>query len=145
MSKGRVFMSEFLKDGHKPLQLQMTALIRIEKSQPLPLLPNAENVSNTESSSTGPRRLLITREARNALAFEINELLRIRREHRGKRSNFAEESAHGVAEKGRARQRVKDSFSLPLGVNQLRSTQDRELPGNHRLRDAQHHLQISNA
>lgn len=36
MSKGRVFMSEFLKDGHKPLQLQMTALIRMGKKPASP-------------------------------------------------------------------------------------------------------------
>jgi len=93
-------------------------------------------VSNTESSLTRPCPLLVRRGARNTNSFEINQLLRIRHELREEGGNFAEESAHRVAEKRRARQRVTDSRPLPLGENQLRGTQNGELLGNRRLREA---------
>jgi len=74
--------------------------------------------------------------ARNTIAFQINQLLRIRRELREEGANFAEESAQRVVEKGRARERVTDSVPLPLGANQFRGTQNGELLGNRRLREA---------
>src|SRR5271165_4660648 len=99
MSKGRVFMSEFLKDGHKPLQLQMTALIRMEKKPASASTPKWGRMCQTpKSSSIRSCPLLIIRGVENAIAFEINQLLLIRSEVREEGDNFAEESAHRVAE-----------------------------------------------
>ena len=87
----------------------------------------AENVSSTKSSLTGPCLLLARQGAGNTIACEINQLLLIRRELREEGDNFAEESAHRIAEKRRARERVTDFVPLPLGANQLRGPQDCKL------------------
>jgi hypothetical protein len=110
-------MSEFLKDGHKPLQLQMTALIRMEKKPASASAPEWRRKLQTLSSLTRPCPLPITRGARNTIAFEINQLLLIRRKLREKGDNFAKESAHGVAEKRCTGQRVTDFVPLPLGAD----------------------------
>ncbi len=95
-----------------------------------------ENMSSPESSLTRPCLLLIIWGVGNTIAFEISQLLLIRRELREEGDNFAEESAHRVAEKRRARERVTDFVPLPLGANQLRSSQNRELLRNYRLRES---------